>query len=171
MGNWLGNDNLENVKYEINENEQRQTVILKDLEYLGVKLDMIAMAFDIGEKNQIKGLNSVVIQYAEENEETLLTELTKLYGDPKTTYTDKNGVENPIAPMGWVSSDTIEDVLTEQEKEYCLSLLPKEYEQNRIDAFLRSPLVLLKFDKNNNMIEFNGNNASFILYIKAQLKK
>lgn len=165
------NENLKNAKYEVTENGPRQIVKLEDLEYLGVKLEVVGLAFDIGEKAETNGLYSIFLQFSEENEEIMLTKLTELYGKPKNAYTDKNGVENPINPAGWVSSDTIEDILTEEEKEYYLDMLPKGYEQTRIDALLRSPLVSIRFDKDRNMVEFNGNNASVVSYIQAELKK
>ena len=165
------NENLKNAKYEVAENGPRQIVKLEDLEYLGVKLEVVGLTFDIGEKPETNGLHSIFLQFSEENEEILLTKLTELYGEAKSTYTDKNGVENPINPAGWVSSDTIEDILTEEEKEYYLDMLPKGYEQTRIDARLRSPLVSIRFDKDRNMVEFNGNNASVVSYIQAELKK
>ena len=165
------NENLQNVKYEVTENGQRQLVKIEGLEYLGVKLDMVGLAFDIGELTKTNGLHSVFLQFAEENEEILLTKLTELYGERKSTYTDKNGVENPIGPAGWVSSETIEDVLTEEEKEYYINMFPKDYEQTRLDAALRSPLASIRFDEERNLIEFNGSTASVVAFIQAELHK
>lgn len=164
------NEKLQNVKYEVTENGQRQLVKIEGLEYFGVKLDMVGLAFDIGEKTETSGLHSVFLQFAEENEDVLLTKLTELYGEPKSTYTDKNGVENPIDPAGWVSSETIEDVLTEEEKGYYINMFPKDYEQTRLDARLRAPLVSIRFDKNRNMVEFNGNDGLVVANIKKELK-
>lgn len=164
-------EHLQNAEYEVTENGQRQLVKIEDFEYLGVKLDMAGLAFDIGEETETKGLHSVFLQFTEEDEETLLTEFTELYGEPKTSYTDKNGVENPISPAGWVSSETVEGVLTEEEKEYYISMFPEDYEQTRLDALLRSPLVSIRFDNERNMIEFNGNDAAVVAHIKAELKK
>lgn len=165
------NENLKNAKYEVTENGPRQIVKLEDLEYLGVKLEVVGLAFDIGEKAETNGLHSIFLQFSEENEEILLTKLTELYGEPKNAYTDKNGVENPIGPAGWVSSETIEDVLTEEEKEYYINMFPKDYEQTRLDAALRSPLASIRFDEERNLIEFNGSAASVVSYIQAELKK
>lgn len=158
---------LQNTEYEVTENGQRQLVKIEGFEYLGVKLDMTGLAFDIGEETETNGLHSVFLQFSEEDEEALLAEFTKLYGEPKTSYTDKNGVEIPINPSGWVSSETIEDVLTEEEKEYYISLFPKDYEQTRLDALLRSPLVSIRFDSERNLIEFNANDATVVAYVKA----
>ena len=165
------NENLKNAKYEVTENGPRQLVKIEGLEYLGVKLDMVGLAFDIGELTKTNGLHSVFLQFAEENEEILLTKLTELYGERKSTYTDKNGVENPIGPAGWVSSETIEDVLTEEEKEYYINMFPKDYEQTRLDAALRSPLASIRFDEERNLIEFNGSTASVVAFIQAELHK
>lgn len=165
------NENLQNVKYEVTENGQRQLVKIEGLEYLGVKLDMVGLAFDIGELTETNGLHSVFLQFAEENEKILLTKLTQLYGERKSTYTDKNGVENPINPGGWVSSETVEDVLREEEEEYYISMFPKDYEPTRLDAALRSPLVSIRFDEERNLIEFNGNTASVVAFVKAELQK
>ena len=165
------NENLKNAKYEVTENGPRQIVKLEDLEYLGVKLEVVGLAFDIGEKAETNGLHSIFLQFSEENEEILLTKLTELYGEPKNAYTDKNGVENPINPAGWVSNDTIESVLTEREKEYYLNMLPEGYEQTRIDALLRSPLVSIRLDEERNFIDFNGNDAAIVSYIQARVKK
>ena len=70
-----------------------------------------------------------------------------------------------------MSDDTIESVLTEQEKEYFLDTAAKGKEQTRIDAILRSPLVSIRLDEDNNTIEFNGNNAAIVSFIRAKSKK
>ncbi len=162
-------DILQNAKYEITENGHRQVVKIEGLEYLGVKLEMVGLSFDVA--NVTNGLNSVFLQFSEENEDLLLTKLIELYGERKSAYIDKNRVENPINPAGWVSNDTIENVLTEEEKEYYISMFPKDYEQTRLDANFRSPLVSIRFDEERNLIEFNGSAASVVSFIQAELKK
>ncbi|MBE7033614.1 MAG: hypothetical protein E7406_05235 [Ruminococcaceae bacterium] len=164
-------DILQKAKYEITENGHRQVVKIEGLEYLGVKLEMVGLSFDVADVTKANGLNSVFLQFSEENEEVLLTKLTELYGERKSTYTDKNGVENGINPAGWVSNDTIENVLTEEEKEYYISMFPKDYEQTRLEANLRSPLVSIRFDEEHNLVEFNGSAASLVSFIQAELKK
>lgn len=160
-------EHLQNTEYEVTENGQRQLVKIEGFEYLGAKLDMLGLAFDIGEETETKGLHSVFLQFAEDDEETLLTEFTELYGEPKNSYTDRNGVEIPINPAGWVSSETIEDVLSDEEKEYYISMFPADYEQTRLDALLRSPLVSIRFDSERNLIEFNASDATVVAYIKS----
>ena len=164
-------DVLQNVESEITENGHRQTVTIEGIEYLGVQLDMIGLVFDIAGITETAGLSNVFLQYSEADEATLLNKLTELYGERKNSYLDKNGVENGINPAGWVSGETVEDVLTEEEKEYYISMFPEDYEQTRMDANLRSPLVSIRFDEERNMIEFNGNTASVVAHVKAELSQ
>ncbi len=140
-------------------------------EYLGIPIGDIALNFDTNGVGNTAGLVNVIVQFEEENEKTLLARLEELYGERKNTYIDKNGVENPINPAGWVSNDTIENVLTEEEKGYYLGMIPKNFKQSTIDTLLRSPLVSIKFNEDLNVIEFNGKNAAVVSYIQAELKK
>ncbi len=162
-------DIFQNAKYTITENGHRQVAKIEGLEYLGIKLNMVGLSFDVADA--ANGLNSVFLQFSEENEDVLLNKLIELYGERKDVYVDKNGVENPINPAGWVSNDTIENVLTEEEKEYYISMFPKDYEQTRLDANLRSPLVSIRFDEERNLIEFNGSAAAAVSFIQEELKK
>lgn len=155
----------------LKENGNRKTVKLENGEYLGIPTGDIGLVFDTNGVGTTAGLVTVMVQFEEEHEKTLITKLEELYGERKNSYTDKNGVENPINPAGWVSNDTIEDVLSEEEKEYYLGMLPEGYEQTRIDALLRSPLASVRLDEERNFIEFNGNNAAIVSYIQAELKK
>ena len=164
-------DILKNAEV-LKENGERKTVKLEKGEYLGTPIGDIGLVFDTNGVGDTAGLVTVMVQYEEEYEKTLLTKLEELYGERKNTYIDKNGVENPINPAGWVSNDTIESVLTEQEKEYYLDMVvPRVKEQTRIDALLRSPLVSIRLNEELNFIEFNGNYLAIVSYIQAELKK
>lgn len=156
---------------DIKESGNRKIVKSENGEFQGVPTGDIGLVFDTNGIGDTAGLVTVMVQYEDKYEKNLLTGLEKLYGERKNTYTDKNGVENPINPAGWVSDDTIESVLTEQEKEYFLDTAAKGKEQTRIDAILRSPLVSIRLDEDNNTIEFNGNNAAIVSFIRAKLKK
>ena len=155
----------------LKEDGNRKTVKLENGEYLGIPVGDIGLVFDTNGVGSTAGLVSVQIQFKEEYEKTLLNKLEELYGKRKDTYTDKNGFQNPITPAGWVSSENIESAFTEEEKEYYISLFPKDYKQTRIDALLRSPLVIIRFDEELNVIVFNGNDAAIVSYIQAELKK
>lgn len=163
-------ENVKAVTYEVSENGQRQTVKAEGLEYLGITLDVAGFVFDTDAETETTGLHHVFLQFSEEDEERLLEKLTEQYGEPKTFYTDKNGVENPITPAGWVSHDTLEDGFTEEELAYYLEILSKDYEQTRVDALLRSPLVSIRFDKDRNLVEWDGSTASVAAFVKKELK-
>lgn len=156
----------------LKENGNLKAVKLENGEYLGIPIGDIGLVFDTNGIGNTAGLVAVTVQYEEKYENTLLTKLEELYGERKNAYIDKNGVENPINPAGWVSNDTIESVLTEQGKEYYLDIVvPQVKEQTRIDALLRSPLVSIRLNEELNFIEFNGNHSAIVSYIQAELKK
>lgn len=163
-------ENVKNATYEVSENGQRQTVKIEGLEYLGITVDAAGFVFDTDAETETTGLHHVFLQFSEEDEERLLEKLTEQYGEPKTSYTDKNGVENPITPFGWISDDTLEDSFTEEELAYYLDRLPKDYEQTRLDALLRSPLVSICFDKDRNLVEWNGSTAAVAAFVEKELK-
>ena len=164
-------DIFKNTQYEVTENGHRQVVSVEGLEYLGVKSEMAGLVFDVANETTANGLSSIFFQFSEEDEEVLLTKLTELYGERKTAYLDKNGVENPINPAGWISEDTVESVLTEEERAYYISMFPEDYEQTRLDANLRSPLVSIRFDEEHNLVEFNGSVASVVSFVQSEMKK
>lgn len=95
-----------------------------------------------------------------------MTELENIYGERKNTYTDKNGIENPIEfSGGWVSKETIEGSMTEAEKEKYIELMG-DIDQSRKDLILRSPVVTITVDEERNIIEFNGSGAVTVNYVK-----
>ncbi len=156
----------------LKENGNRKTVKLENREYLGIPIGDIGLVFDTNGIGDTAGLVAVMVQYEEEYENNLLIKLAELYGERKNAYADKNGVENPINPAGWVSSDTFESVLTEQEKEYFFNvMIPEGKEHTRTDALLRTPLVSIRVDEDHNFIEFNGNATATVTYIQSELKK
>lgn len=110
-------------------------------------------------------LYGVIIQYQQENEADIKNALTARYGDPKPSYTDKNGVENPLEFPGWVSPTTMEQALTAQQ----LAALREEYndmEQTRFDAIVRQPLVAIMLNEEANQISFRGPGAAYYLAIQ-----
>ncbi len=162
---------LQNANCEVKENGHRQTVTVKNMEYLGVDIEMVGLVFDVADLTETKGLCNVFLQFAEENEASLLKALTELYGERRSSYLDKNGVENGINPAGWVNSETVIDVLSEEEKEFYVSFLPEGSDQTRLDAALRTPLVSIRFDEERNFIEFNGNAAAMVRFVQSELQK
>ncbi len=157
---------FQNVNYEVKENGHRQTVTLNNAEYLGIDIDMAGLVFDVADLTETQGLCNVYLQFSEENEEQLLKALTTLYGERRSTYLDKNGVENGINPAGWVSSETVEDVLSKEEQEIYISFLPTDSDSSRKDAALRTPLVSIRFDEERNLVELNGNAAAVVKHVQ-----
>lgn len=155
----------------LKDNGNRKTVRLEKGEFLDVPIGDVGLVFDSNGIGDTSGLLTVIFQFEEEHEKTLLTKLEEAYGVRKSTYKDKNGVDIPINPAGWVSDETIEDVLTEDEKAYYISLMPKNHDQSRIDAMLRSPLVSIRFDEQRNTVEFNGGHSAVVKYIKSEMIK
>lgn len=107
------------------------------------------------------GLVSAYFLYGDQDENTLITECEKVFGERTDSYTDKNGVENPIQPSGWYSPETVESSLTDEERDKYLEL-SGDIEQSRLDALLRQPLVIITVDEDNNIISFSGNSAAVI---------
>lgn len=107
-------------------------------------------------------LSEVIIQYQQQDEAAVKGALTAQYGEPKSSYTDKNGVENPLEYPGWVSPTTMEQALTTQQ----LSTLrekEKDMEQTRFDAIVRQPLAVIMLDEENNRLFYRGSAAAYCL--------
>lgn len=148
--------------------EQKQSAEIKAAEYLGVKGTAL-FRLDKQFENTYCGLYNVIFAYDDVDEEKLIAEMEKIYGERKSSYSDKNGVENPIGSSGgWVSEETIETSLTETEKEKYIEMMG-DIEQSRKDAILRSPLVSITADEERNIIEFKGSAAATVKYIKENI--
>ncbi len=150
---------------EIQEENGRQTAQIENVEYMGV-MGAAAFQFDNQLDSAHYGLDKVIFIYDDTDEEKIMAELEKIYGKRKNTYTDKNGIENPIEfSGGWVSEETIEGSLTETEKETYIDLMGN-ISQSRKDVILRSPVVIITVDEERNIIEFSGSGAVTVNYVK-----
>ena len=68
----------------------------------------------------------------------------KIYGERKSYFLDKNGVENPLNPSDWYSNENMDNSLKADERAYYEKLLSdKGVEETRADAILRGPLVVI----------------------------
>lgn len=68
----------------------------------------------------------------------------KIYGERKSYFLDKNGVENPLNPSAWYSNENMDNSLKADERAYYEKLLSdKGVEETRADAILRGPLVVI----------------------------
>lgn len=141
---------------------------LDNFEYLGQK-GTLKMLFSNEESSfPASGLIQAYFKYDDGAEKEIIKEAEKIYGERKDFFLDKNGVENPLNPPAWYSVETLEGSLTETEKQEYLKLFEnKNYDETRIDALLRTPLVIITLDEENNTIRFQGNEAA----VAENLKK
>lgn len=150
---------------EVQEENGTQVAQIGNVEYLGTTGTAV-FQLDNQLDSTHYGLDKVIFIYDDADEEKLMTELENIYGERKNTYTDKNGIENPIEfSGGWVSKETIEGSMTEAEKEKYIELMG-DIDQSRKDLILRSPVVTITVDEERNIIEFNGSGAVTVNYVK-----
>lgn len=136
-----------------------------DTEFLGVTGKTILM-FDVAETSfPSVGLQSAYFVYDEKDEDRIIEESEKLYGERKEYFLDKDGIENPLNPPAWYSKETVEGSLSNEEKEKYLEYL-QDAEKTRIDALMRSPLVIITLDEEENMIRFQASDAAVVKNIK-----
>ena len=55
--------------------------------------------------------------------------------------------------------------------EFYVSFLPDGSDQSRIDATVRTPLASIRFDEEQNYVEFSGNAAAMVKFVKEELQK
>ena len=153
----------------IRENGTGMIAQFENADYLGIPVSA-ALVFDTNGISDLPGLVSVLIRYEETDENELIGRLEEIYGIRNEYYTDPNGVMISITPAGWTSEKTIEASLSEDEKMYLMDLV-KEYDLSRTEALLRSPLVTVKVNDDMNLIEFNGNHAACVKFVKSAFMK
>ena len=147
--------------------ENGPNVIVENTEYMGVKVTA-GLSFDDNEDSTTYGLYQIVLKYQDEDEQTLITSMERVYGERKSSFNDKNGMENPISPAGWVSSETLEEALSEKEIEKLKELYPN-VEKTRMDAVLRQPLVKITLSEEENIVTFSGSAASTAASLKRSV--
>lgn len=90
------------------------------------------------------GLVKAYFNYEEKDEKEALAQGNKIYGERKSYFLDKNGVENPLNPSAWYSNENMDNSLKADERAYYEKLLSdKGVEETRADAILRGPLVVI----------------------------
>lgn len=90
------------------------------------------------------GLVKAYFNYEEKDEKDALAQGNKIYGERKSYFLDKNGVENPLNPSAWYSNENMDNSLKADERAYYEKLLSdKGVEETRADAILRGPLVVI----------------------------
>ena len=108
--------------------------------------------------------------YDEKDEKEMLSQGNKLYGERKSYFLDKNGIENPLNPSAWYSDENMENSLSADERAYFEKLLKdKGVEESRADAIIRGPLVVISVHESDNVITINGNNAACIFNLRNDM--
>ena len=143
-----------------------QIAELDNTEFLGVEGTTI-LEFDVTgiSDDETPVLVNAYFRYNDEDEERLIAEGEKIYGERKDFFLDENGVENPLNPPAWYSEETVEGSLTAAEKEKYSEILG-DIEQTRADAIMRGPLVVISVEEDSNMVRFSGNDAAIVKELK-----
>lgn len=144
--------------------EDGQIVQISGMQWMGLTVD-VGLQFDPAD-SQTPGLCNVAVRYSPEDAAALLKQLEQQYGARKDRYVDKNGVENPLQPAGWVSGETVEDVLSAEEQQRYTAALSGT-DPSRADAVLRSPLVTIQMDETNGLLQFSGASAAAVRQVQA----
>lgn len=164
-------DDLKDYKV-IKEDANRTIIGIDNYEYLETNGELM-MEFSSSEENFPEvGFIQAYFVYDAEEEKRLIENGEKVYGARKEYFLDKDGIENPLNPSAWCSNETIEKSLSEEEKkEYINSFNEKQYDDTRIDAILRGPLVIISVDEEKHMVRFQGNSAAIVNNIKRKTSK
>lgn len=88
------------------------------------------------------GFVKAYFNYNKKDEKEVLAQGNKVYGERKSYFLDKNGVENPLNPPAWYSDENMDKSLAADEREYFEKLLnDRGAEKTRADAMIRVPLL------------------------------
>ncbi len=153
---------LENYKIA-KEDSNRVAIEIEKYTYLGVN-GKLMMEFSVAENSfPAAGFTQAYFVYDEGDEEILLNAGEREYGERKNFFLDKNGVENPLNPPAWYSSETLEESLSEEEMDAYRKVLDgKDIEPTRMDAIMRGPLVVISVSEEINMVRFQGDKAAIV---------
>lgn len=147
----------------------RFAVETADFEFLGQKGNL-RLLFSVSEEGYPEsGFVEAYFGYDTAAKDAIIKAGEKIYGKRQSFFSDENGVENPLDLPAWYSEETLGETLTEAEKgEYLKKFEVKEYDESRIAALLRLPLVTISVDEENNVIKFRGSNAAIANNLKNQ---
>ena len=97
-----------------------------------------------------------------------MTNGEKIYGERKSYFLDKNGIENPLNPPAWYSEENLEEDMSQSEREAFSNLLKdRGVEQTRADAIMRGPLVVISPETaNENVVTISGQNAAVVYNLR-----
>ena len=148
----------------------RFAVELENVEFLGVTGKMLLVFSGSTASFLAVGFLEAHFNYDEKDEKEMLSQGNKLYGERKSYFLDKNGIENPLNPSAWYSDENMENSLSADERAYFEKLLKdKGVEESRADAIIRGPLVVISVHESDNVITINGNNAACIFNLRNDM--
>ncbi len=152
----------------VREDDTSFAVRLNSTEFLGVKGNMVLMFSPSADSYPAKGLVSAYFSYDKNDKEIILANGEKIYGERKSYFLDKNGIQNPLNPPAWYSEENLEEDMSPSEREAFSNLLKERgVEQTRADAIMRGPLVVITPETaDENVITISGQNAAVVYNLR-----
>ena len=145
----------------------RFVIEISNAEFLGVNGIMRLLFSVSNDAFPNVGLVKAYFSYDEKDEKEILTQGNKIYGERKSFFPDKNGIENPLNPPAWYSDENMDNSLAADERAYFEKLLSdKGVEETRADAIIRGPLVVISVNEDDNIVTINGNKAADIFNLR-----
>lgn len=145
----------------------RFAIEISNAEFLGVSGKMVLQFSVSNDAFPNVGLVKAYFSYDEKDEKEVLAQGNKIYGERKSYFLDKNGIENPLNPSAWYSDENMDNSLESDERAYYEKLLSnKDVEETRADAILRGPLVVISVNEDDNIVTINGNKAADIFNLR-----
>ena len=145
----------------------RFVIEISNAEFLGVNGIMRLLFSGTNDAFPPVGLVKAYFSYDEKDEKEVLAHGNKIYGERKSYFLDKDGIENPLNPSAWYSNENMDNSLKADERAYYEKLLSdKGVEETRADAILRGPLVVISVNEDDNIVTINGNKAADIFNLR-----
>lgn len=145
----------------------RFVIEISNAEFLGVNGIMRLLFSGTNDAFPSVGLVKAYFSYDEKDEKEVLAHGNKIYGERKSYFLDKDGIENPLNPSAWYSNENMDNSLKADERAYYEKLLSdKGVEETRADAILRGPLVVISVNEDDNIVTINGNKAADIFNLR-----
>lgn len=158
----------------VTDDGNRFVVQIEGAEFLGVKGTAV-MLFSQPESSYPKtGFTQVSFTYDDKDEEKLISEGEKIYGERKNYFLDKDGIENPLNLPSWYSEETIERTLSDEEKEEYTEIIKSKKSElvkdnpTYIDAIIRGPLVIISVNEDENRVIIQGDDAAAVRNLKTE---
>ena len=145
----------------------RFVIEISNAEFFGVNGIMRLLFSGTNDAFPSVGLVKAYFNYDEKDEKEVLAHGNKIYGERKSYFLDKDGIENPLNPSAWYSNENMDNSLKADERAYHEKLLSdKGVEETRADAILRGPLVVISVNEDDNIVTINGNKAADIFNLR-----